>query len=245
MMLKKRDHITCPGRGREWRHYVFGDPMVREHYRNLASKNNQWAITANPDEHQNWHGAMLTFVDQQEGRHSSQRPGARRYNVLAFHTAMARSIHDRPDQTGPFEQAQKSKNNSVIMNKMLIRIEQGNEVLQSDEYKIRVTQEPKRVFPLSDKFEKTIDSNFHIKNEDLPLLVCEQTSEQHSHFDPRHTREERAVNTDVMTRQSHLSTAARSALLALEHILQTTSYENSQRRGSPSNLSHDLLMIKG
>ena len=98
-------------------------------------------FTANPDDKQNWHGAMLTFVDQQEGRHSSQRPGARHYNVLAFHSAMAPSIHDRPDQTGPFEQAQKSKSNAVIMNKMLIKIEQGNEVLPSEEYKIRVTTE--------------------------------------------------------------------------------------------------------
>ena len=137
----------------------------------LLRENNQWAITAKKDANQSWHGAMITFSDQQEGPRSSKRPGQRQYNQLAFVNAMAPSINDRPDQTGLIEQAQTSKENAVVMNKMLIKIEQGSEVLQPEGYKIRVTQEPKRVFPLSDNFEKTIDSNFHAKNEDLPFLV--------------------------------------------------------------------------
>ena len=107
----------------------------------------------------NWHGAMTTYVDQQTGRHSSDRPAGRQYNLLAFESAMVPatpSISDRPDQTGLTEQAQQAKENAVVMNRVLTKIEQGSEVLQPEEYKIRVTQEPKRVFPMSDVMETTL-----------------------------------------------------------------------------------------
>ena len=129
-MLPQRDNINCPGRGAGWNHHILGEPLVREQYRALACKNNQWAITAKKDANQNWHCAMVTFVDQQEGRHSSKRPGGRQYNLLAFGNAMAPSISDRPDQTGLNEQAEQAKANAVIMNKMLTKIEQGSDVLQ-------------------------------------------------------------------------------------------------------------------
>ena len=83
--------------------------------------------------------------------------------------------------------------------------------------------------------EASVEGNFHAENENLPSLSCDLTSEQRSHFDPRYTTEEKEVNTDAM--------ATRSALVALEHLLQTTAYEKSQRRAKASNLSHDLLMI--
>ena len=204
---------------------------------------NQWAITSKKNVPPNWHGAMTTYVDQQTGRHSSDRPAGRQYNLLAFESAMVPatpSINDRPDQTGLTEQAQQAKENAVVMNRVLTKIEQGSEVLQPEEYKIRVTQEPKRVFPMSDVMETTLGSSFHTKNEDLPPIVCEKGS----HFDPRHTREERAVNTDVLSRLTHWSTAIRDMLVALEHVLQTNCYDNSQRKEHPSNMSQDLLMVK-
>ena len=105
-------------------------------------------------------------------------------------------------------------------------------------------QEPKRVSPFSDKFEASVEDKFHAKNEDLPLLPCDLTSEQRSHVDPRYTTEDKEVNTDVMARLSEWSSATRNALVALEHLLQATAYEKSQLRAKPSNLSHDLLMIK-
>ena len=242
-MLTKRDNITCPGRGTGWEHHVFDDPVVRQQYKSLACRKNQWAITSKKNAPSNWHGAMTTYVDQQTGRHSSDRPAGRQYNLLAFESAMVPatpSINDRPDQTGLTEQAQQAKENAVVMNRVLTKIEQGSEVLQPEEYKIRVTQEPKRVFPMSDVMETTLDSSFHAKNEDVPPIVCEKGS----HFDPRHTREERAVNTDVMSRLTHWSTAIRDVLVALEHVLQTNCYENSQRKEHPSNMSQDLLMMK-
>ena len=243
-MLLKRDGITCPGRGAGWNQYVFGDPLVMEQYKAFACRNNQWAITSKKDAKQNWHGVVKTYVDQQDGRHSSKRPGGRQYNLLAFGTYMAPSISDRPDQTGLTERAQQANDNAGVMNKVLTKIEQGSEFLQPEEYEIRFTQEPKRAFPMSDVFETKLDSTFQAKNEDLPEVTCERTNQQGSHFDPRHTREERPVNTDVMSRLSHWSTAIRNMLVALEHILQTNSYSNSQRRRKPSNRSQDLFMVK-
>ena len=75
------------------------------------------------------------------------------------------------------------------------------------------------------------------------MLTCALTSEQRSHFDPRYKTEEKEVNIDPMARLSEWSSATRDAFVALEAILQTTAYDNSQRRGKPSNLSHDLLMM--
>ena len=59
------------------------------------------------------------------------------------------------------------------------------------------------------------------------MLSCDLTFEQRSHFDPRYTREEKEVNTDVMARLSECSSVTRNAFVALEHILQTTAYDTS------------------
>ena len=80
-------------------------------------------------------------------------------------TSQSPTINDRPDQAGQIamEQSKQAKQNAIVMNKMLTKIDQGKDALQTDEYKIAVKQKPKRVFPFSNVMEATLDDTFHAK----------------------------------------------------------------------------------
>ena len=221
----------CSGRSIGW-------PL----YQSLACQQPQWAITSRKGACGSY-GAITTYVGQQGGEDGRQS------NLLAYESTMTSqspTINDRPDQTGQIaiEQTKQAKRNAIVMNKMLTKIDQGREVLRTEEYKIAVKQEPKRVFPFSDVMEATLDDKFHAKNEDLPKITTKRSSEQGSYFGPRYKKEQKTVNTDVMSRLTNWAAAIRDMFVAVEHVLQTKTYENTQKRDTPSIMSQDLLLVK-
>ena len=79
--------------GNSWSDYIFGEPDARSHHRDFSALQNQWAFQV--DANGEWVTAAIAFVDQQNGRRSSQFEGSQTLNQNYF----LKLTNDRGDYT--------------------------------------------------------------------------------------------------------------------------------------------------